>query len=584
MRRRRWWWIVGVVLAVIGVAIGSTVAAVSLVTSRRHILTKQAETEVVAVADAVATVVRDRERDISKDMSRLIDASEHASHSRERTLEIVRSHLIGLNRSTRHYLRLWYMEQGRVVTEVSGFRQSEESIPRVSTAELKEVDMDARSSPGVIASFQAILPVDSPYASLRLLALSNKAGEVSVVILVNMDSLFDALQARATLPNLDLWVVDRDGSLLVDPESTSQKEVLDTLRGAQPNGMKRLGPEPSLWPFSSTGLDSQIMVWRTISAQPFPWVTAVAAPLETVTQEVHTMAAVVLLVAALVLMLATVVAGWMFYLANRQAQYRERLRALATIDQLRDQLLHLEKLSTIGQVAAGLAHEMGTPLGVIAIRIEQLLERASDDRQKSALTVMREQIERINRIIRQLLDSSRPTAARMQEISVHDTVSQVAELVSQRYEAHKIGLHVRVGEAVRAFANPDQFQQVILNLLVNAGDACRPGDKVEIRIAESKDEAGRIGVEVVDTGPGIPADVLPSVFEPFFTTKPPGEGTGLGLTIVREILERHHGKIELRSSPNGTRAVSWWHIRDPQLDESATETSVTSKPPMPNEG
>ncbi|MBI5507509.1 MAG: hypothetical protein HY903_02030 [Deltaproteobacteria bacterium] len=569
MRVRRWWWIVAIVVAVIGVAVVSTTAAVGVVSERRRILLQHAESEVVSVAESVATMVHDRERDMRNDMSRVIEASKYASHSRERTLELVRSHLIGLNRSTRHYLRLWYLEEGKVVTEVSGFRLSEVPLPKISPAELKEIDKQARANPDSIAGFQASVPIDSPYDSLRLLGLANRRGDSTVVLLVNMRSVFDALQARATLPGLDLWVVDLDGSVLVDPESPWHKEVLAAIRSGPPNGQTRLGPSPSLWPFSTEGLESQILAWRTVAGQPFPWATAVAAPLDSVTGEVHAVAAVALLLASLVLMGVLTVAALLFYLANRQVQLKERLESLAMIDTLREQLLHLEKLSTIGQVAAGVAHEMGTPLGVIAIRIEQMLERATDDKQKSALTVMREQIDRINRIIRSLLDSSRPTAARMQPLSVRDATRQVAELVAQRYEAKKIKLTVEVPEQMQVFANPDQFQQVCLNLLVNAGDACRPGDHVVVRALETPDDSGRVAVEIADSGPGIPEAVMPSIFEPFFTTKPPGEGTGLGLTIVREIMQRHEGKVELKSGGAGTHAVTWWHVQDPQHEAAS---------------
>ncbi len=548
-------WTFGLTFGVLGVTIAAIVAAVELITERRAILIKHVESEAVAAAEAVASVVSERERDIRNDLHRVIDARKHAA-TRERQLEIVRSHLIGMNRSSRRYLRLWYLEEGEVVTEVSGFLASDVPLPKVSSAELKEVDMEACASPGTIAGFQATVPAGSPYDSLRLIALSDKEGEASVVMLVNMDVLFDALQARATL-GLDLWVVDVDGSVLVDPDSPWHQEVLAAI-ASKPNGQIRMGAPPSLWPFSNRGLASQVLVWRSIAGQPLPWITAVAAPLDPVTRQVHAVASVAMLVAALVLTLSISVAGLLFYFWNRQAQLKESLATLNTIDRLREQLLHLEKLSTIGQVAAGLAHEMGTPLGVIAIRIEQLLEKVSDERQKNALAIMRGEIDRINRIMRQLLDSSRPAAARMSELGVREAALQVAELMAERYRKRKIDLSVEVPPETRIVANPDQFQQVMLNLMVNACDACRAADKVKVVLQPRVDQEGRVGIGVADSGPGVPQEIGSRVFEPFFTTKPKGEGTGLGLTIVREIMERHRGRVEFVSGAQGTTVTTWW--------------------------
>src|SRR6185503_11626362 len=121
-------------------------------------------------------------------------------------------------------------------------------------------------------------------------------------------------------------------------------------------------------------------------------------------------------------------------------------------------------------------------------------------------------------------------------------------------------------EGPAVWADPDEMRQVMLNLLVNACDACAKGCKVSVRRAQTEQ---RSGVEVSDNGPGIPAAVLPRVFEPFFTTKPPGAGTGLGLTIVRDLMGRHEGHIALTSNEAGTRVVCLWRTAVPEGREVA---------------
>jgi len=543
---------------------------------RRTRLLQQEERDIVASVDHVAALVNDRAQDIRNDMTQACEVRQHAEHSRTLRLELVRSHLIALNRSGKHYLKLWYLEKSVVATEVSGLGASQLPVPQIPQSEVDEIDARARANPGTIVAMQALVPLDSPYDSLRLLGLATHDGDATVEFLVNMDAVFDSLQRRAHLPNLDLWVIDSDKSVLVDPDSPHRTEVLTTVLHSTKNGTALLGQVPSIWPFSDHGADTEMIAWRTSQSQPFPWVTAVAEPLEGITTALHELATKILFAGTLALMALGLVAGALFWQAGQQAVLRERVHTLSTIDRLREQLLHLEKLSTLGQVAAGLAHEMGTPLGVIAIHIEKMLDRSQDQAQHKTLTVMKEQIARIDRIMRHVLQSARPATVELGEVSLRRVVQQVAELVAHNYDRRGIMLETGATGDWSVFGNEGQIEQVLLNLLVNACDACRPGDRVVVRVLAGLDSEGRRGVEVADTGPGIATEAMPRVFEPFFTTKSPGQGTGLGLSIVKEIVEHHGGRVELTSSQAGTRVTTWWLTQRPPSDVLDTRRALSS--------
>ncbi|MBN1962984.1 MAG: HAMP domain-containing histidine kinase [Deltaproteobacteria bacterium] len=555
--QRPWIWLIGSLIVTVSITSAAFIAVNNLLEERRKYLVQETQDRVVMSLKTVASLVNERGRDIRNDMKLVIDARHRVQQSPQK-IEIVRSHLIALNRSTRNYLRLWHLEDGKIIQEISGFRTYDKPLPDVPISEIVEIDERARNNPGVIAAMQALIPIDSPYNCLRLLGLASKDGKGSVLVLLNMDAAFDSLQRRASLPGLDLYVVDTDGSFLVDPESTRNAEVLSNLLTRQSDGQALLGELPSLWPFSEQGLNAQVLAWRTTAGQPFPWIAAVAAPLADVARQIHQLGVTVLFIAALVLMLAAASAALIFWLVSRESQIKARLEHQNMIERLRAQLLHLEKLSTIGQVAASLAHEMGTPLGVIALRVDQLIEQNTEPKQHTTLAVMRDEIERINRIMRQILDASRPASTEKSKVFITHALNQLANLVGRRYDSCGIKLDIEVNDDDQIFANPDQFVQVLLNILVNANDACSRGDRVLVRTCPKPDMQGRLGIEIIDTGKGIKSEVLPSVFEPFFTTKNKGEGTGLGLTIVREIMQQHDGLVEVFSTEKGTRVVTWW--------------------------
>jgi signal transduction histidine kinase len=225
-------------------------------------------------------------------------------------------------------------------------------------------------------------------------------------------------------------------------------------------------------------------------------------------------------------------------------------------------LRHTEQLATLGKLASRLAHEIGTPLNVIQGRAEQLLRRDTlPAKDRAFLEVIVAQIDRISGFITQLLVPARQSAPHLRVIHLADVVRRVWEAVRDRGPTTHVAIDLDITDGLPPImGDPDQLQQVLFNLSVNALQAVGAAGHITLRTrfcpATVLSPAGHIEVEIADTGPGIPAHHLPHIFTPFFTTKEATGGTGLGLTISREIVRSHHGEIHVESLPgHGTRFV-----------------------------
>lgn len=220
---------------------------------------------------------------------------------------------------------------------------------------------------------------------------------------------------------------------------------------------------------------------------------------------------------------------------------------LTPVHDLQEQLLRAEKLATVGILAAGIAHEVGTPLGVIRGRAELVARKlGADHPYQPSLGIIVEQIDRIARTIRALLDFASHHPAVGGEVFLQSTVDRVCELVRYESDKRRVSLVVSVDEGVPAVrGDPDQLQQVVLNLVMNALDATPAGGRITL-VVDVVDED--VCLQVRDTGHGIPAQDLHRIFDPFFTTKKRGQGTGLGLTIVNQIARDHGGVVRIEST------------------------------------
>jgi two-component system NtrC family sensor kinase len=222
-------------------------------------------------------------------------------------------------------------------------------------------------------------------------------------------------------------------------------------------------------------------------------------------------------------------------------------------DELERRLVQADKLSSIGLLAAGVAHEVNTPLAVISTYAQMLAKQVSGDDQKSKLLEkIAKQTFRASEIVNSLLNFSRTSPTEFVELDLNRVIRETAGLVEHQFD--KAGVETRLGLAddlpvVRG--NSGKLQQVFLNLFINARDAMPAGGTLSVRTWA---EGLFVHVEIADTGQGISPDHLARIYDPFFTTKAAKKGTGLGLAITYGIVQEHKGMIEVDSSPeNGTR-------------------------------
>ena len=254
------------------------------------------------------------------------------------------------------------------------------------------------------------------------------------------------------------------------------------------------------------------------------------------------------------------------------------LRAInADLSQAREDLIFAEKMATVGRLASGVAHEVGNPLASI-IGFVDLLEQSPEDRALAddLLPRVRSELDRINRIIRDLLDYARPTGnthlelEAIQEVgegtSLQEVIDSASKLVTVQKRFAEVRFDDQVPATLPAVAVPwNRLQQVVLNLFVNAAEAMAGRGVIHVGIVADAEatQAGLVTVEIRDEGPGIDPRLGSNIYEPFFTTKEVGAGTGLGLAVSLRLVERMGGRLRhVRGSDGG----ACFHLSLPRVD------------------
>jgi signal transduction histidine kinase len=213
---------------------------------------------------------------------------------------------------------------------------------------------------------------------------------------------------------------------------------------------------------------------------------------------------------------------------------------------LEDQLIQNEKLTSIGLLAAGVAHEVNTPLAVISSYSQMLRKEISaDDFRHKLLEKITKQTFRASEIVNNLLNFSRTNATEFAEVDMHQVITETLSLLEHQLKTAKIRVERELlAEDPVTFGNAGKLQQVFLNLFLNARDAMAEGGELRVR-TETVDS--KVDIVVQDTGSGISRENIKKIYDPFFTTKALGKGTGLGLSVSYGIIHEHGGNISVES-------------------------------------
>jgi signal transduction histidine kinase len=266
---------------------------------------------------------------------------------------------------------------------------------------------------------------------------------------------------------------------------------------------------------------------------------------------------------------------------------RSEREASDALKRAQSQMLQTEKLAALGQLVAGVAHEINNPLSFVGNNVavlqrdlkavrellelyrtgDELLEaskpelmsqiRELADRIDLAYTMgnldellvrSREGLRRIQQIVKDLRDFARLDESDLQEADLNQGIESTVNIVHGRAKGKHVTLELDLHPLPPVVCYPAKINQVVMNLVTNAIDACDGGGTVTVRTSELDHGAG-VRIDVVDTGAGVPANIRERIFDPFFTTKPQGEGTGLGLSISYGIVKDHYGTIDVDSTP-----------------------------------
>ncbi len=248
-----------------------------------------------------------------------------------------------------------------------------------------------------------------------------------------------------------------------------------------------------------------------------------------------------------------------------EAQRRVESESTARIETL-EQLRHLDRLRTVGTMASSLAHELGTPLAVLRLRGEELAaEGATPGDVKDAGETVLAQVEKMRRLVSQLLDFARRKPGARGEVHLAEVARRSARLLETLAKKHGVTLRVEIVDDPVVSGDVDNLEQAVTNLVVNGVQAMPKGGELSLVVralaaGEGERPYGKDGpagvIEVVDEGVGLSEADLARIFEPFYTTKPAGLGTGLGLTVARDIAQDHGGHITAASTPGRGSAFS----------------------------
>jgi len=262
------------------------------------------------------------------------------------------------------------------------------------------------------------------------------------------------------------------------------------------------------------------------------------------------------------------------------------LRDLSERTRLEQRMRQTEKLSALGQLISGVAHELNNPLAIVMGRAQLMMARDNvDPKIKTDLALMNHESERASKIVQRLLAFARPQPPEKNHLQLNELIEQVAELLEVDTRNQRIQLVLELDRALpKTMADAHQIEQVLMNLAQNAKQAMLEDKKARARVLRIRTEIkhGAIRISVIDNGPGIPPQNLGKIFDPFFTTKPTGVGTGLGLSICFSILKEHGGNLFVQSEVGrGAAFTMELPIVAPEIKPATAPAAASASEPVP---
>jgi signal transduction histidine kinase len=232
--------------------------------------------------------------------------------------------------------------------------------------------------------------------------------------------------------------------------------------------------------------------------------------------------------------------------------YESEKEATRQLRAAQDKLVSTERLAALGEMSAKVAHEINNPLGIVKNYLHLTLRTIKDNPQaRGYVDVVGQELDRIARIVRELLDFHQPQPPVYEPIDVTAVIDDILSLMARQFESRQIEVVKQYSDDLGAIeASEENLKQVFLNLFINSVDAMAEGGRLRVEVGRRN---GRVRIHVEDTGPGIPAEHMGRIFEPFYTTKELGKGTGLGLSVCYGIIKRHNGSITYNNTEIGGR-------------------------------
>lgn len=395
---------------------------------------------------------------------------------------------------------------------------------------------------------------------------SNLSGYIGYII--SFDSLVDRFIKPLRLSKSDFaWVMDGRGRLIYHPNHKEMlfRSISDTTFECTSchssfNIPKSIvnSKKSSIGEYSVIGDEPpKIFAYFPIKVQNQRWILVISTFLSDVTESLREKFRLFFIIGFVILGVIILFSVLIYYMNSKRIRAEEANLNLEKTHEFQEQLNQASKMASIGELVDTVAHEINTPVGIIAAHTDALILKNDHSTEiADALRIIKKQTQRISDYTRTILNYSQSIPYNPERIDIRDLISESVFLLNHRFRAKKISVKQNIqSEHVKVFADRRQMEQVFINLLNNAVAAIDDNGEIIISLkklppdlkTENKNGEEKILIAIKDNGIGIPEDHLQKIFDPFFSTKSKSEGTGLGLAIAKAITIRHKGKIEVIS-------------------------------------